>query len=228
MICSKPRKLRKIREILGAISSASEEEINWCVKCLFGSTVDFQDSTIPITLRNKILHSSNLRFLCHLDLNRHCAGCCDDFTTAKDALATKYHRRRCIFECLVQEKDDLLNYKSYIKGIEENDESCPFVAFLDSDGKSVGCLLHPKIKSNNGVDLRNYGKHGKLLCDAYVCSSIKTLESKEAEDRLFLLNLIELSGNWYAYSRLFSPSVSRRYHRGLIEILLSSKKDTEA
>jgi len=205
---------------LKKISIISETEIA-CYADSISKTVSnlLPNSLDPATVSN-VLFGNNLKFLCKIDSRRTCAGCCDDFTQERDVLARKYRWRKKAYKEIVKKSCDLTLYKTHVRKKEEFSQKCPYVAFLDEEEKSVGCLLHPKNPDNRGIDLRNYGIYGSGLCSAYVCSAIKTLEKAKLSERLLTLHLMESSDNWYFYSRLFSPSVSHGYHRGLIEIYL--------
>jgi hypothetical protein len=168
----------------------------------------------------ELIPIADLSSFCHLDGNRSCAGCCDNFQQAREILREKYSRRRSAFHAMVIVEEDLERYTQLMAEREPGDGACAFVAFLDDQERSVGCLLHPKNSANEGMDLRKYGKHGLSRCQSYICAGLRTLRKGTFYEWLLLHHLQKASDDWYAYSRLFSPSVSYRYYGGLFEIYL--------
>lgn len=160
----------------------------------------------------------NVSFMCQLDGQRSCAGCCDNFQQDREVLRRKYSCRRAAFDAMVRGRGDLPLYREHMARQELADVSCRFLAFLDDNQQSVGCLLHPKGPTNKGVDLRRYGKHGEPRCQAYICAGLRTVRKGGLYEWLLLHYLQKASNDWYAYSRLFSPSVTYKYYGGLFEI----------
>jgi hypothetical protein len=165
--------------------------------------------------------AEDVAFLCHPDSQRSCAGCCDDFRRSRDYLEGKYRLRRSLYGKLVKKRKDFFGYKRRVRELEpDDDESCPYVAFLDDGEQAVGCLLHPKLEVNEGVDLRNHGKYGQGLCEAYICAGLSTLRQAGPMELVFFCYLQRACRDWYSYSRLFCTLVSHLYHRGLTQIFL--------
>ncbi len=216
--------IEKFEDLLKKIHVLSKIEVTHCLQ----SILDIQKTDLNVAadpvLTARILLGRNLRFLCRIDSKRTCAGCCDNFKESKEVLTAKYQWRKSAYRNMVKKKRDFQKYKELVRAHENRSSRCAYVAFVGSGNKAVGCLLHPKNQDNNGIDYRNYGIYGSGLCDAYVCSGIKTLEKAPLEDRLIFLQLLKYSDNWYYYSRLFSPSVTYGYHRGVIEIFLHCKE----
>ncbi len=224
MMSLKSSKAQTLVDSLEKIPVISESEIACYADSISRTTSNLLPTSLdPATVSN-VLFGNNLKSLCRMDSSRTCAGCCDDFTQERDVLERKYRWRKKAYKEIVRDSSDFTLYKTQVRKKEVFSQKCPYVAFLDERERSVGCLLHPKNPANRGIDRRNYGIYGSGLCSAYVCSAIKTLEKAKLSDRLLILHIIESSDNWYYYSRLFSPSVTYGYHRGVIEIFLHCKE----
>jgi hypothetical protein len=78
--------------------------------------------------------------------------------------------------------------------------SCEFVGFLDTSETRVGCMLHPLVQGNRGVDWRGLSFHGAMACQGFFCSSFREL--RRAEKRV-LLSVVQ---NWYLYGLVVSDA----------------------
>ena len=70
---------------------------------------------------------------------------------------------------------------------------CPFLGFIGGPKKRVGCLLHPSVPGNNGVDYRSLSWYGEQACRNYFCPSTDKIP------RVFKLILIQSIDNWYTF-----------------------------
>jgi hypothetical protein len=69
--------------------------------------------------------------------------------------------------------------------------NCEFLGFIDSEGKQVGCLLHPGL--NGGKDLRDCSFYGRELCAGHFCPSYTYLTVIEQQAVVASLE------DWYLY-----------------------------
>ncbi|TKB10041.1 hypothetical protein [Desulforhopalus sp. IMCC35007] len=70
---------------------------------------------------------------------------------------------------------------------------CPFLGLIGGLKKRVGCLLHPSVPGNNGVDYRSLSWYGEQACRNYFCPSTHKISS------VFKLILIQSIDNWYTF-----------------------------
>ena len=211
------RKKGELLEELRRTSVLSRREAGIHLDCMSKAKEEY--STLSrSSAAEELVTIADISFLCQLDGERSCAGCCDDFQKDREVLRRKYGRRRAAFVDMVKGEEDLPRYRQLMVEREPGDVSCRFLAFLDAQEKSVGCLLHPKSPANQGIDLRRYGKHGISRCRAYICAGLRTVRKGKLYEWRLLHHLHKASDDWYAYSRLFSPPVSYKYYAGLFEI----------
>jgi hypothetical protein len=70
---------------------------------------------------------------------------------------------------------------------------CPFLGFIGGTKKRVGCLLHPSVPGNNGVDYRSLSWYGEQACQTYFCPSTHKLPS------VYQSILIQTIDSWYTF-----------------------------
>jgi hypothetical protein len=73
---------------------------------------------------------------------------------------------------------------------------CPFLGFVGEEKSRVGCLLHPSVHGNNGVDYRSLSWYGEQACRTYFCPATKKLVA------VYQSILIQTLDNWYDFGLL--------------------------
>ncbi len=156
--------------------------------------------------------------LCQPDAKRGCGGCCADFDQPRDGLERVFLSRKEAFDAQVRGEDDLLLFRKKTDLVEKGFRRCRFLAFLDNENETIGCLLHPGRTENKGKDLRDFGFYEDCgFCASNFCASSKNLLKRDVTDKQFFL-LIQEDTDWYDYSRLFSFYVDVNGTKGLFDI----------
>ncbi|WP_136807149.1 hypothetical protein [Desulfosediminicola flagellatus] len=70
---------------------------------------------------------------------------------------------------------------------------CPFLGLIGGEKWCVGCLLHPAMPGNNGVDYRSLSWYGEMACRTYFCPTTKKLPG------VYQSILIVVIDNWYDF-----------------------------
>jgi len=138
--------------------------------------------------------------LCQPDLCKSCGACCGLYNYAdstRESLTGRLRGRTRLFHETVKTPADLKAFSDTIKKREPGEKlyeviyCCEYLGFLDSDEKSVGCLLHPL--QNDGVDMRDVSFYGMEMCNGHFCPSYHFISR---EEKLALIRIID---DWYLY-----------------------------
>jgi hypothetical protein len=138
--------------------------------------------------------------LCQPDDCKSCGACCGIYNyvdSSRQALETRLRRRTERFHSDVRRPEDLTAFSRAIRAGEDQTRRfdviycCEYLGFIDSEGRRIGCLLHPA--QNGGIDMRDVSFYGRELCEGHFCPSYPFLS--EAEKRI----LIDLLDDWYLY-----------------------------
>jgi hypothetical protein len=70
---------------------------------------------------------------------------------------------------------------------------CPFLGLIGSNGRRVGCLLHPAASGNKGTDWRGLSYYGGMACRTYLCPTARHLPAT------YLRILRQTMDHWYPF-----------------------------
>jgi hypothetical protein len=137
--------------------------------------------------------------LCQPDSKKSCGACCGLYNFqdhSRQFLNTLLEKRTALFHSF-KKKLSLVEYLEKAESLEESPKlfevihNCPYLGFLDSEQKTVGCLLHPA--THQGDDLRRHSYYGAELCAGHFCPSYSYLDSLEQQAVVSVLD------DWYLY-----------------------------
>lgn len=93
---------------------------------------------------------------------------------------------------------------------------CPYIGFIDEAQRKPGCLLHPQVPDNAGIDWRDLCHYGGFACRTYYCPSHQSVSNR-------MYDLLQTAiDDWYAYGLMITR---RHLLRFLEERLFSETRD---
>ena len=123
-------------------------------------------------------------YMCQVSEKISCGACCGLYSIeniSRKNIDNILNKRSILFESVARNIDGLIEYESEISKLESqvnpypDFHHCPFVGFMGDKVKTVGCLLHPLAKGNNGIDYRGISYYGGMACKNYFCLTCKKL-----------------------------------------------------
>jgi hypothetical protein len=141
-------------------------------------------------------------YLCQLSAQVSCGACCglynieDCFRSRLEAILSERTRRFASTPRTLDAIDEFQRFAvSRISGNPPYPEfhHCPYIGFVGERHSTVGCLLHPLVKGNEGVDYRGLSFYGGMACRMYFCPAHRVLPSRWKR-------ILKISFNdWYLY-----------------------------
>jgi hypothetical protein len=140
-------------------------------------------------------------YLCQVNDNVSCAACCGLYNLRDSSflfILEMLARRSVIYSSLKRDMDSIIEFGEKESGLlgdlpMPEFHHCPYIGFIDSGNKRVGCLLHPNGNDNNGIDYRGLSYYGSMTCRTYFCPSHRRLDNN------FMQILFNQADNWYEY-----------------------------
>ncbi len=149
-----------------------------------------------------VLDNSHDMYLCQVSETVSCGACCGLYNLpnlSREKLKILLSKRTEAFALVPRTEEGLFEFKRKNRGPHRLSRPfagfhhCPFLGLI-GDGKSrVGCLLHPAVVGNNGVDYRSLSWYGELACRTYFCPATKKLPA------VYQSILIQGIDNWYIF-----------------------------
>ncbi len=146
-------------------------------------------------------------YLCQVDAQRSCGACCGLYNIvdlSRSKLEDLLQRRTKMFGSVPRTEKDLDDFALQELRRMGNDKPyphfhhCPFLGFIGPDLSRVGCLLHPLVPENRGVDLRGYSYYGAAACRMYFCPSYYRLPAR-------FKHIVQITTpDWYLYGLLIT------------------------
>ncbi|HOX16008.1 MAG TPA: hypothetical protein PLP18_07755 [Smithellaceae bacterium] len=143
---------------------------------------------------------SEIMVLCQPDAGKSCGACCGLYNyvdSSREALTQRLRARTKRFRELVKSPANIQSYAEATFAVEDFSKRyeviycCEYLGFLDSDERTVGCLVHPM--QNDGVDMRSVSFYGREVCAGHLCPSHHFISRSQ---QLILLKIID---DWYLY-----------------------------
>jgi hypothetical protein len=140
--------------------------------------------------------------LCMPDAAKSCAACCGLYNVAdarRDTLQAVLTRRTELFLEIPRTTEAILDYETRVVAEEDNPRLdpdihvCVFTGFTDDERRTPGCMLHPSLPLNKGMDYRGLCHYGSLACRTFYCPAWETAASPE------MRALIPLIDDWHLY-----------------------------
>jgi hypothetical protein len=138
--------------------------------------------------------------LCHPDDLKSCGACCGLYNWvdhSRQRVSRLMHERTDTFISGIRRGRSIKDVKALLLSVDTPDKlfgpiyNCPFIGFVDSVRRRVGCMIHPV--NNDGRELRNISLYGAEICNGHECPSFSYLS--EAEKR----GVAAVIDDWYLY-----------------------------
>ena len=141
-------------------------------------------------------------YLCQLGETVSCGACCGLYNLpnlSREKLEILLLRRTKDFESVPRTEDGIFEFQRRNKGPHRLSRPfpqlhhCPFLGLIGDEKRCVGCLLHPTMPGNNGVDYRFLSWYGEMACRTYFCPTTKKLSC------VYQSILTMIIDNWYDF-----------------------------
>lgn len=148
-------------------------------------------------------------YLCQVSETVSCGACCGLYNVEDVSFSTLSHmlaNRSEIFARTPREMDSILSFKEKIDALESQKRPlpdfhhCSFIGLIGKDNGRVGCLLHPLVKGNNGIDFRGLSYYGGMTCNMYFCPSVRKLSKPYGK------LVKEIVKDWYLYGLIITET----------------------
>ncbi len=158
-------------------------------------------------LRNSVKYMDGTRdiYLCQVSETVSCGAGCGLYNLpnlSQEKLEILLSKRTEVFASVPRTEDDIYEFQKRNKGPHRLSRPfaqfhhCPFLGLIGGEKKHIGCLLHPTIPGNNGVDYRSLSWYGEQACRTYFCPTTNKLPA--------------------AYQSILQQSIDNWYDFGLI------------
>lgn len=141
-------------------------------------------------------------YLCQVNKQISCGACCGLYNVADpslDALMEMLTYRTDAFARIPRDSDSILAFKEETEARESQKRPfpefhhCPYIGLIGRERLLVGCLLHPLVEGNKGIDFRELSFYGQMACKLYFCPSYYYLP------RIIKEIVIKVVRDWYIY-----------------------------
>lgn len=144
-------------------------------------------------------------YLCQVNATVSCGACCGLYNLpelSREKLETLLAKRTETFASVPRTENGLFDFKRKNNGPHRLSRPfpgfhhCPFLGLIGDEKSCVGCLLHPAVPGNDGVDYRSMSWYGELACRTYFCPATNKLPTvyqsilKGSIDDWYLFGLI--------------------------------------
>ncbi len=140
--------------------------------------------------------------LCQVTETVSCGACCGLYNLpnlSREKLEILLSTRTEAFASVPRTEDGIFEFQRKNKGPHRLSRPfpgfhhCPFLGLIGGEKSRVGCLLHPAVPGNNGVDYRSLSWYGEQACRAYFCPATNKLPA------VYQSILIQTIDNWYDF-----------------------------
>ena len=141
-------------------------------------------------------------YLCQVSETVSCGACCGLYNLpnlSREKLDNQLSERTEAFASVPRTEDGIYKFQRRNEGPPLRSRPfpdfhhCPFLGLIGGKTSRVGCLLHPAVPGNNGVDYRSLSWYGELACRTYFCPATRKLPA------VYQSILIQTIDNWYVY-----------------------------
>jgi hypothetical protein len=138
-------------------------------------------------------------YLCQVSETVSCGACCGLYNVpdlSREKLEILLSNRTRDFESVPRTEDGIFDFQRKNKGSHRLSRPfpqfhhCPFLGMIGGEKRRVGCLLHPAVPGNNGVDYRSQSWYGEQACRTYFCPTTNKLS------RVYQFILVQIIDNW--------------------------------
>lgn len=148
------------------------------------------------------MHTPHDIYLCQVSEKVSCGACCGLYNLpnlSREKLKILLSRRTEDFALVPRTEDRIFEFQRRNKGPHRLSRPfpqfhhCPFLGLIGAEKKRVGCLLHPAVPANNGVDYRSLSWYGEKACCTYFCPTTSKLSG------VYQSIVIQTIDNWYDF-----------------------------
>ncbi len=141
-------------------------------------------------------------YLCQVSATVSCGACCGLYNLpnlSREKLEILLSKGTEAFASVPRTEDGIFEFQRKHKGPHRltrpfpGFHHCPFLGLIGGGKSRVGCLLHPAVPGNNGVDYRSLSWYGEQACRTYFCPSTNKLPI------IYQSILIQVIDNWYVF-----------------------------
>ncbi len=141
-------------------------------------------------------------YLCQVSETVSCGACCGLYNLPKisrEQLGNLLSRRTEDFTSVPRTEDGIYEFKRKQRGSHRLERPfpgfhhCPFLGLIGSEKSHVGCLLHPEVPGNGGVDYRSMSWYGEQACRTYFCPTTHKLSP------VYQSILLQSLDDWYVF-----------------------------
>lgn len=141
-------------------------------------------------------------YLCQVSETVSCGACCGLYNLpnlSREKLEVLLSMRTEAFASVPRTEDGIYEFKRENKGPHRLSRPflgfhhCPFLGLIGDEKSRVGCLLHPAVPGNNGVDYRSLSWYGEKACRTYFCPATSKLPS------VYQQILLQTIDDWYVF-----------------------------
>lgn len=141
-------------------------------------------------------------YLCQVNATVSCGACCGLYNLpnlSREKLEHLLAERTKAFASVPRTEEGIYNYQRRNQGPPSRSRPypefhhCPFLGLIGGEKSRVGCLLHPAVHGNNGIDYRSLSWYGEQACRSYFCPATRKMV---AVYQSILLHAID---NWYVF-----------------------------
>ena len=148
-------------------------------------------------------------YLCQANKKISCGACCGLYNVADpsyESIMKILTWRTDTFSRINRNMDTILAFKKEVEDREPQERPfpefhhCPYIGLVGKDLSRVGCLLHPLLDENKGIDFRGLSFYGGMACRVYFCPTYHHLPAAFKEI------VRETASNWYAYGLVITET----------------------
>ncbi|MBU4013733.1 MAG: hypothetical protein KJ550_09725 [Proteobacteria bacterium] len=148
-------------------------------------------------------------YLCQVNEEISCGACCGLYNVVNpsyESIMEMLTWRTNTFSHVKREMDAILAFKEKVEDREPQERPfpdfhhCPYIGLVGKKRSRVGCLLHPLLDENKGIDFRGLSFYGGMACRVYFCPTYNNLPA------VFKEIVRETASNWYAYGLVITEA----------------------
>jgi len=148
-------------------------------------------------------------YLCQVNDHVSCGACCGLYNVSaasRNALVQLLERRTRLYQETPRTVEAIFRFRKQIEQREGNERPmpdfhhCPFLGLIGPRQATVGCLLHPLARGNDGMDFRSVSYYGGMTCHIYFCPSTRLLPPRYKQIVRAVLD------DWYLYGLIVTET----------------------
>lgn len=156
------------------------------------------------------MNEANAVYLCQVSESLSCGACCGLYNLpdlSREKLENLLWKRTEAFAAVPRTENGIYEFHRKYEGPPSRLRPfpdfyhCPFLGLIGDQKKRVGCLLHPAVAGNDGVDYRSFGWYGEQACRTYFCPATRKMSA------VYQTILIECIADWYVFGLLVTEHV---------------------